>query len=895
DATASTAGTYVYSPGLGAQLAGGIQTLSVIFNATDSTDYAPAKTSVSLTVDENAALTSPSPGSTLAGASQTFAWSAGYGATAYIFHLGTGGPGTDAIYASGSTTALSTPLLSNIPTSGVTLYARLYSEIGGVWRFTDFTYTEAGSSAAPALISPGPGSTLTGSSAIFTWSSGSGVSLYMLWLGTKGVGSNDLYTSGEVKTTFASVTGIPVNGVTIYARLFAELSGVWQTADYTYTEVGSSAAATLSSPTPSATLTGSSQTFYWSPGSGCTGYMLWVGTKGVGSNDLLNSGITMANSAPVTGIPTGGATVYARLFSKLNGSWVDTDYTYTEFGTPAAAAVTAPGASSILTNAPQTFTWSAGTGVTAYMLWLGTKGVASNDLYNSGVTTARTSGALTIPPNGVMVYARLFSQISGVWHTVDTSYTEYGTPAKSGLTAPVSSTLTNAPQTFRWSTGTGVTANMLWLGTKGAGSNDIYNSNVTTAHTTLPLAVPANGVTLYARLFSQLSGSWQYTDSIYTEYGTPAKAELNGPAPGGTLSGADVTFSWSAGVGVSSYMLQLGSTGAGSSDLYNSAAVVTSLTFAPVTGLPTFGLTVYARLFSKVSGIWQHSDYTYTEAGSSSASTLSTPAPSSTLNSTNVNFTWSAGTGVTAYQLWVGTTGAGSSDLYNSGSITATYKNNLTVPASGATVYIRLYSKIAGTWQGTDYTCIASGSTLRAALSTPSPNSQLAGNSVTFTWTAGNGVTAYQLWLGTTGVGSKNLFTSGTITSTWITVNSLQSNGVNVYARLFSLINGVWQSADFLYTEAGTAAQATLFTPAPTSTLSGANVTFTWLTGTGVTAYMLWAGSTVGSDNYYTSGVTTNTSANATGLPTNGKTVHVRLFSQINGVWQSADYTYTAQ
>ena len=96
-------------------------------------------------------------------------------------------------------------------------------------------------------------------------------------------------------------------------------------------------------------------------------------------------------------------------------------------------------------------------------------------------------------------------------------------------------------------------------------------------------------------------------------------------------------------------------------------------------------------------------------------------------------------------------------------------------------------------------------------------------------------------------------------------------------------------------TEAGTVTQASISTPAPLSTLSGSSVTFTWSTGTGVTAYILTAGSTVGSNNYYTSGIITATTANATGLPVTGKTVHVRLYSQINGLWQSADYTYTAQ
>jgi hypothetical protein len=73
-------------------------------------------------------------------------------------------------------------------------------------------------------------------------------------------------------------------------------------------------------------------------------------------------------------------------------------------------------------------------------------------------------------------------------------------------------------------------------------------------------------------------------------------------------------------------------------------------------------------------------------------------------------------------------------------------------------------------------------------------------------------------------------------------------------------------------------------------------VTFTWTAGSGPTAYELWLGSTgVGSSNLYNSGSTTATSANATGLPTNGSKIYARLWSKISGVWQSTDYSYTAQ
>jgi hypothetical protein len=87
------------------------------------------------------------------------------------------------------------------------------------------------------------------------------------------------------------------------------------------------------------------------------------------------------------------------------------------------------------------------------------------------------------------------------------------------------------------------------------------------------------------------------------------------PTPESTLTGSSATFSWSAGVGVTQYEFRLGTTVPGSSDVYNSAdAATTSLTTGLVSGIPTNGVTLYARLYSKINGAWQYIDYTYTEA-----------------------------------------------------------------------------------------------------------------------------------------------------------------------------------------------------------------------------------------------------------------------------------------
>jgi hypothetical protein len=106
------------------------------------------------------------------------------------------------------------------------------------------------------------------------------------------------------------------------------LSGSTLHADYTYTAASQ---ALLTSPTPGSTLTGSSVTFTWSTVSGATGYTLWLGSTGVGSNNLGGSGSTTATSYTKNGLPTNGETIYVRLFTIFSGGIVHTDYTYTAY------------------------------------------------------------------------------------------------------------------------------------------------------------------------------------------------------------------------------------------------------------------------------------------------------------------------------------------------------------------------------------------------------------------------------------------------------------------------------------------------------------------------------------------------------------------------------------
>jgi len=277
---------------------------------------------------------------------------------------------------------------------------------------------------------------------------------------------------------------------------------------------------------------------------------------------------------------------------------------------------------------------------------------------------------------------------------------------------------------------------------------------------------------------------------------------LTSPTPGlsTVLGTSNVAFQWTAGTGVSIYQLNLGTTSPGASDLFLYKGTATSAT---ATTLPANGVEVYARLYSKINGVWQYNDYVYTEAGIPTPATLTSPTPGAgtILGTNNVAFHWSAGIAVADYQLNLSAVAPGDSDLYTyKGTALSTTVTSL--PANGAELYARLYSKINGAWQYNDYVYTEGGTPIPATLTSPTPGvgTILGTSSVTFQWSAGIAVSDYQLNLSAIAAGDSDLYLyKGTALTA--TAPTLPANGVKVYARLYSKINGVWVFNDYVYTE----------------------------------------------------------------------------------------------
>jgi hypothetical protein len=564
----------------------------------------------------------------------------------------------------------------------------------------------------------------------------------------------------------------------------------------------------LTNPTPGTALSGSTAIFEWIAGMGATSptsYRLLLGTTGAGASDVYNGSATTAMSATVSNLPLDGVTLYARLYYKLNGTWQSLDYTYTESVTLIPPALTSPVPGSTLSSTSATFTWSPAAGSTIYRLLLGTTGAGASDVYNGSPTASTSAAVSTIPANGARLYARLMYMVHQAWYAIDYTFTQ-PTSIPPTLTSPVpGSTLSGPTATFTWTPGVGYKYYRLTVSTGWPGQANVYNEGTNPGTSAFVSGIPMEGVTFYVRLYYTLNGTWLYADYTYTE-GTPVPPVLTSPAPGITLSGSIATFTWSPPVGPSpAACLFVGTTWPGAADVYDGSWSTHRETSEEVSGIPTNGAKLYVRLAYRYSWNDPYSfiDFIFTEAGTISLPALTSPVPGITLSGSSATFTWTPGSGPSAYALTVGTAWPGSTDVYRGTPITATSVVVPAIPTNGAKLYVRLMYRLNASWSFIDYIYTQAGTVSPPAIISPAPGGALPGSSATFTWTPGAGPSGYALQVGTTWPGASDVYRGSITTGTSAAVSAIPTNAAKLYVRLMYRLNGVWNSIDYIYTEAG--------------------------------------------------------------------------------------------
>lgn len=207
---------------------------------------------------------------------------------------------------------------------------------------------------------------------------------------------------------------------------------------------------------------------------------------------------------------------------------------------------------------------------------------------------------------------------------------------------------------------------------------------------------------------------------------TAVLAQMISPVPASTLIASNVRFDWAAGASATEYRLEIGSS-PGGSNLYSQSAG-TSLA-ATVLGLPFNSAPLYVRLGSLIQGSWQYNSYTYTASRSyvpwlglgsagpqraadapvvgaavdtAALAEMSSPRPASVLDQATVVFEWTSGRHVERYALWIGTS-PGRDDLFTSETESDLAATVVDLPLNGRTLFVRLWSLVAGRWEFKDY------------------------------------------------------------------------------------------------------------------------------------------------------------------------------------------------
>ncbi|HWY40100.1 MAG TPA: sialidase family protein [Chthoniobacterales bacterium] len=257
---------------------------------------------------------------------------------------------------------------------------------------------------------------------------------------------------------------------------------------------------------------------------------------------------------------------------------------------------------------------------------------------------------------------------------------------------------------------------------------------------------------------------------------------------------------------------------------------------------------------------------TPTATPGSSPAVMVSPAPGSTFSSSTVTFQWTAGS-ATAYALTLGSSPR-TIDIYNSGTLHQLSVTVTNIPTDGRTVYATLYSQVNNSWVSTLYTYHASNG---AASPTPTPTS-----TPTPTPTPISSPTPTP---------TATVAPSPTPTPTPTAAPSPTPTPTPVASPT--------PTPTLTPTPTPGSGPAVMISPSPGSTFTSSTVTFEWAAGN-ATAYGLTVGSSPGAADIYASSLLHALSQTVSNIPTDGRTIYVRLYSQVNGSWTFNSYTYTA-
>jgi hypothetical protein len=472
--------------------------------------HAPDGTIIGNTGVYVAQFTYPINGAAHADLGQPITWTTVPGAQAYYLYVGTT-VGSNNLINTGEIHQTSYAV-GNLLASNQTVYARIYTEVDYHWYASqDIAFTEA---PRATFIAPANGTNTVDFTQPITWTSVSGAQAYYLKVGTA-PGASNIINTGEIQQTSYSAATIPVS-LTVYARISTEIAGAWSHQDITFS---GALPATFTAPLDGTTIADLTQPITWTAVPNVQAYYLYVGTQ-PGLSDITNTGETSQTSFSAAAV-LDGQTAYARIYTKVGDVWYPPKDI--SFSGAHSATFTAPSLNGAVVSVTQPIAWTSVPNAHAYYLYVGTT-PGANNLINTGEIQQTSYSAANIPVNQ-LVYARIYTRVANAWHYHEITFTEVG-PAT--FTAPTNgATGVNLTQPITWTTVANAQAYYLYVGS-AVGLHDIVNTGEILQTSYSAAQIPANQ-TVYARIYTKLSGAWYFQDVSFAGALAPSCAGFSVP------------------------------------------------------------------------------------------------------------------------------------------------------------------------------------------------------------------------------------------------------------------------------------------------------------------------------------------------------------------------------
>jgi M6 family metalloprotease-like protein len=618
----------------------------------------------------------------------------------------------------------------------------------------------------PTLIAPGSDSQNAAAAITFSWNASAGATNYHLQVFRDVAFTNsfsNIFFDGTVGnvTTFA-LPGFPGDGTTFWWRVKAGKTTAWtdwSDAQRFFNGPQGFSAPTLASPATGSNVALTTVPFQWNASAGAIRYHLQVSRNNAFTNLVFDQEVGNNTGFDLSGFPNNGSTFWWRVRAGNAATWSKWSSVWSLVnGTLLIPppVLSAPANGSNASGIKVIFSWAVSPGANNYRLQVSRNEAFTDLLFNQPLDNHLDCEVPGFPNDGSTFWWRVragkdttWGDWSLVWSLVN------GTPLPPTLSGPANgSNAGGTTLSLSWNASSGATNYHLQVSQNDSFTNLFFNQPVGNNTGYNPSGFPNDGSTFWWRVkagkdtaWSSWSSAWSFVNGAQV---IPPPT-LFSPANGSYVSGTDVSLSWSASSGATTYHLQISEDAAFTSLAFDQS--VGSNTGASLTEFPDDGCTYWWRVRAGNGAMWSAWSSVWTFINGSQfiqPPVLSYPPYGSNYSGVTVPFRWSAASGANNYYVQI------SQDQYFTDLIfdqaIGNYPNGVDLtdfPNDGCTFWWRVAAGNGGTWSNWSsvwWFVNGSGHSLEPpVLYSPYYGSIQYGDTVTFSWYSSSGANNYYL------------------------------------------------------------------------------------------------------------------------------------------------------